>query len=402
VADEGDSSSFLKGAELPSWLRVPEPEIPTESVEGQQLDWLRRLGGPEQEESEADLLAAAAVAAQKPTRPTFQRSPEQLEAVALLRALTRAPYPEPAPAEVPAPKSGLERIGLDRVLYVILAVALLVGALAPQIAAPLQTTTPAAPGAQELGAALAALGPEDVVLVAYEWGAQRSAELRPLEQAVLSRLAANKTKLILVSTDLQGTLLSFDLRETLRASGYNVEPDGREFGGRDYVLLGYRPGGELALRSLAQDLRGELRSDFTGQDASQSLVANNTDGTPRIAGIQDLALILVLADQPQDVQVWMEQIRPATRDADGLVPMAFVLPQEAQPLAQPYLRLDGVYHVAGQQGALAMSGADGPTVARATGQLWYSVLVFLILLLLGAIGGAAIRARGARARGGNA
>jgi hypothetical protein len=392
VAEDGESHSFLKGADLPSWLRVPEPELPTETTEGQELDWLRRLGS-EQEEESGNLAAVAAVVA--PQRQLYRRSAEQLEAVSLLRDLTRAPYPAPVAAPAPAPQTLLQRIGLDRVLYALLALALLLGLLLPQLTAPFESAAPSAPGAAEFGAALDALGPEDVVLVAYEWGAQRSAELRPLEQAILPRLTAERTKLILVSTDLQGTLLSFDLREPLRAAGYNVEPDGREFGGRDYVLLGYRPGGELALRGLAQDLRGELRSDFTGQDASQSLVANNSDGSPRINGVQDLAMILVLADQPQDVQAWMEQVRPAARE----VPIAFVLPQEAEPLAQPYLRLPGVYHLAGQQGALALlatGGGDTSTLARASGQLSYATVAFVALLLIGAVGVALSRSRSPR------
>jgi hypothetical protein len=390
----------MKGAELPSWLRVPEPELPGETAEGQQLDWLRRLGGPDQDD-EGDSVAQIAPA-ERPQRRLYQRSPEQREAIALLQSLSRSPYPAPVALPAAPPRTALQRIGLDRIIYGLLALALILGLLLPQLTAPFQTPAPAAPGAAELGALLDGLGGEDVVLVAYEWAAQRSGELRPLEQAALSRLIAEKTKLILVSTDMQGTLLSFDLREPLRAAGYNVEPDGREFGGRDYVLLGYRPGGELALRSLAQDLRGELASDFTGQDARESLVANNADGTPRVNALSDLALIMVLADQPQDVQVWMEQVHRAAPE----VPIAFLLPQEAEPLAQPYLRLPGVYHVAGQQGALALLGADAaadPTlVARVSGQHWYSVLAFVILLLLGGLGAALARAGARRSRGGAA
>ena len=397
VAEEGESNSFLKGAELPSWLRVPAPELPTESPEGQQLDWLRRLGSAEQEEEAEPGASVAAIV--RPQRLEYQRSPNQLEAIALLRSLTRSPYPAPVAAPALVPKTWLERIGLDRVLYALFALALVLGLLFPQLTAPFQTVAPTAPGAAELGALLDGLGSEDVVLVAYEWAAQRSGELRPLEDAALRRLIANKTKLILVSTDMQGTLLAFDLREPLRAAGYNLDPNGQVFGGRDYVLLGYRPGGELALRSLAQDLRGELASDFEGRDATKGLLATNLDGTPRISGLQDLSLILVLADQPQDVQAWMEQIRSAARD----VPIAFVLPEETQPVAQPYLRLPGVYHVSGQQGALALLAAQGlaepGVIARASGALWYAVLIFLVLLLLGALVATATRSR---SRGGSA
>jgi hypothetical protein len=390
--EEGDSAGFLRGAELPGWLRVPEPELPADPVAGQQLDWLRRLSGIEAEESDVAAPVAAVVA--RPPRPMYQPTAEQLGAMRLLQQLAATPYPTPAPAPAPIERAR-RRIDLHRVLYALLALALLIALLAPQITAPLRPAAPVTGNAAALGALLDGLDADDVVLMAYEWAAQRSGELRPLEEAVTRRLIANRTKLILVSTDLQGTLLSFDVIEPLRAAGYNNE-NGVSFGGRDYVLLGYRPGGELAVRGLAQDLRGALGSDFDGQDASQGLVANYPDGTPRISGIEDLALIVVLADQPQDVQVWMEQAHRQVRDQ---VPIAFLLPQDAQPLAQPYLRLPNVYAIAGQQGALALLASD-PTadafeLSRATGQLAFAVAVFVTLLLLGAGASALTRWRDA-------
>ena len=388
--EEGDSAGFLRGAELPGWLRVPEPELPADPVAGQQLDWLRRLSGIEAEES--DVAAPVAAVAARPPRPMYQPTAEQLGAMRLLQQLAATPYPTPAPAPAPI-EQARRHIDLHRVLYALLALALLIALLAPQITTPLRPAAPVTGNAAALGALLDGLDADDVVLMAYEWAAQRSGELRPLEDAVTRRLIANRTKLILVSTDLQGTLLSFDVIEPLRAAGYNNE-NGVSFGGRDYVLLGYRPGGELAVRGLAQDLRGALGSDFDGQDASQGLVANYPDGTPRIGGIEDLALIVVLADQPQDVQVWMEQAHRQVRDQ---VPIAFLLPQDAQPLAQPYLRLPNVYAIAGQQGALALLAsdptADASGLSRATGQLAFAVAVFVTLLLLGAGASALMRRR---------
>ena len=393
--EEGDSAGFLRGAELPGWLRVPEPELPANPVASQQLDWLRRLSGIEAEESDVETPVAAAVA--RPPRPIYQPTVEQLGAMRLLQELAAKPYPTPAPAPAPVERTG-RRTDPHRLLYALLTLALLIALLAPQITAPLRPAAPVTGNAAALGALLDGLDADDVVLMAYEWAAQRSGELRPLEDAVTRRLIANRTKLILVSTDLQGTLLSFDVIEPLRAAGYNNE-NGVSFGGRDYVLLGYRPGGELAVRGLARDLRGALASDFDGQDASQGLVANYPDGTPRISGIEDLALIVVLADQPQDVQVWMEQAHRQVRDQ---VPIAFLLPQDAQPLAQPYLRLPNVYAIAGQQGALALLASD-PTadvseLSRATGQLAFAVAVFVTLLLLGA--GASVLMRQRDASGG--
>jgi hypothetical protein len=90
-----------------------------------------------------------------------------------------------------------------------------------------------------------------------------------------------------------------------------------------------------------------------------------------------------MADQAQDVQAWMEQIHRAAPE----VPIVFLLPQEVQPQAQPYLRLKNVYHLSGQNGALALiataPGGPDAQIAQSTGQLGLAVVVFVILLLIG-------------------
>jgi hypothetical protein len=397
TSEDAEGDDFFKGAELPGWLRPVEVEQPTGSPEGQALDWLTRLGAADDGEGEIGSGGAqSSVKLVAPARRLYQRSPEQMNAVALLGQLVSSPYPAPIAPPIPVPLPRWQRIGLDRMLYGVLVIMLLAGLLAPQITSPFQTAAPTALGADDLEQRLASLGPEAVVMIAYEWDAQRSAELRPLEQAVTSQLIGRKTKLILLSTDLQGTLLSFDLRGPLRAAGYNIDPDGKVFGGRDYVLLGYRPGGELALRLLSQNLRTELGSDFEGRDATQGLLATNLDGSPRVSQIADLSMIIVLADQPQDVQVWMEQVHSAA----PAVPIAFLMPQESEPLVQPYLRLPNVYHLAGLRGALALNalttGSDGAAIARATGQQSLAVLTFVILLIGGGLGLALARARRSR------
>ncbi len=395
--EDAEGDDFFKGADLPGWLRPPEVEQPTGSPEGQALDWLTRLGAADEGDSEVSMSNAPPLATSAtPARRLYQRSPEQMGAVALLGQLVRAPYPAPVIAPAPVPLSRWQQVGLDRVLYILFTIVLVAGMLNPQIIVPLQTATPTAPGVTDLSQRLARLGPDDIVMIAYEWDAQRTAELRPLEQAVTSQVMKNKTKLIVLSTDLQGTLLSFDLRAQLRATGYNIDPDGRVFGGRDYVFLGYRPGGELALRLLAQNLRAELRSDFEGRDATQGLLATNLDGSPRVSQISDLSMIIVLADQPQDAQIWMEQVHSAAPS----VPITFLLPQESEPMLQPYLRLPNVYHLAGLQGALALNtlttGADSAAIARATGQQSLAVLTFVILLIGGGLGLALAHARKSR------
>jgi hypothetical protein len=376
-------SEFFGGTELPAWLRPPEPEQPKESnqADARSLDWLTRLGGPDEVES----AAPATVATPRLTPPIARpRSPAQIEALALMERLAATPFPEATPVPAPAQPSAWRRIGIERALYLALLIALLVGLITPLPESFGLTAAATAPGAAELFTQIDKLSENDIVLVGYEWDARRSGELRPLENAVLGHLIQRKVKLVLVSTDPQGTLLLFDFRDQLAAAGYN-----KNNGGEDYILLGYRPGAELALRSLAQNFRSALMSDFQGSDATKrgTLATDAATGEARLNTLADFSMILVLADEAQDVQGWMEQVQRSARQ----VPFSFLLPAETTPVVQPYLSQPGIFHLAGAQGALAYqslrggSGMPAEQIAREVSQQRLSLLVFVALLLVGAI-----------------
>jgi hypothetical protein len=377
-SDAANEGEFLKGMDLPVWLRgATEAKSPeTSSPEERSLDWLTRLGAMEDEP-----VAVATVAPKMAPPMAPARSQSQIAAVALLEQLAATPFPDAGPLPGPARVSIWRRIGIERVLYIALLVALVAALVSPGLVERLQVP-PQAPGAAAMFDQIDSLTEQDVVLVGYEWDARRISELRPLEQAVLDQLIRQNVKFVTVSTDPQGVLLSYDLADKLVAEGYRGS-------GLDYILLGYKPGGELGLRLLAQDFRGPggLASDFQGQDATVGGLARG-EGTNRpLTSLEDMSMILVLADDAVDVQGWMEQIRPSAPD----VPITFLLPAEAAPIVQPYTNQPGqnVYHLAGKRGALAYTslsaGADDAAVAREAGQERLGLAVFVALFLLGAV-----------------
>jgi len=376
-----NESEFFGSTELPAWLRPAEPEQPKEisPADARSLDWLTRLGGADEPDATVSASVAAPKLAPLVTRP---RSPAHIEALALLERLAATPFSEPAPLPVPAQPSMWRRIGIERALYLLLLIALIVGLIVPLPDSFGLAVPPSPAGSAELFAQIDKLSANDIVLVGYEWDARRSSELRPLEDAVLGHLIQRKVKLVLVSTDPQGTLLLFDFRDQLEKAGYRK-------GGEDYILLGYKPGAELALRLFAQDFHAVLQSDFQGNDATISALATGADPSkPRLRSLSDFSMVLVLADEAQDVQGWMEQVHRSARQ----VPFAFLLPNETTPVAQPYLSQPGIFHLAGKQGALAYqslrgdsSGMPAAQIARETTQQRLSLLVFIALLVLGAL-----------------
>jgi len=130
---------------------------------------------------------------------------------------------------------------------------------------------------------------------------------------------------------------------------------------------------------------------------SEGIVINRPDGNmdvrlrdpskPRLTSLSDFSMVMVLADEAQDVQGWMEQVHRSARQ----VPFGFLLPAETTPVVQPYLSQAGIFHLAGKQGALAYQSLRGdsgmPTaqIARETTQQRLSMLVFIVLLLVGAV-----------------
>lgn len=391
---DATSSEFLGEGDLPVWL-VDQPQTARRELNANDqasLDWLTRLNTTD---DEGIAPSAAPAAPRLPLPAVARRTDAHVQAVALLSQIAATPYPDAKPLPDTAPVSFWRRVGIERVLYLLLLVGLIVSLTIPSLLAPLQVA-PTDPGAAPLLEQVRALGPDDVVLIGYEWDARRVGELNPLKDAVIGQLIAQNVKMILVSTDPQGTLLSYDLRDELRAAGYNA-------GGSDYVLLGYKPGNELALRLLAQDLLDAMRVDFQGADATQGgLVGGIATGTP-VQSIRDMSMVLVLADEANDVQGWMEQVRPQIGD----IPMTLLLSAEAAPLAQPYTRLPNVYALSGQPGALAYqqlrAGDDAAAtqaVATASAQQRLGLLVFTALLLLGgvAVGIAALTQRGMKRR----
>ena len=390
AVDEPESE-FFGGAELPTWLRPTEAQREQRSEADQRdahaLDWLSRIGGVE-EEAPVMVPEEPGPRLVPPAAPV--RSQAHLQAVALLERL--AAVPEVAPVVVPEAAPVRRRAGAERLLYLALLLVLLAGLLVPALSASLQVP-PVVPSAQPLFNVLNNLNENDVVLVGYEWNARRISELRPLEQAVIGQLLTKKVKLVIVSTDPQGTLVAFNLRSALAQAGY-------ERGGLDYIWLGYKPGGEVALRSLAQDIPGALRSDFYGDDANISPLAQGFRTNKPLTSLDAFSAVLVLGDEPLDVQGWMEQIHRSVPQK----PIAFLLPAETAPITQPYMRQPNVYYLAGKSGALAYEELRGVAANDGSIQVQYAqqrlgLLVFAALLLVGiVIGGASAVAR----RGGNA
>lgn len=390
---EAPQSEIVSGLDLPAWLRegteAPAPTAPaTEAAPA----WLQRVA-PEPEE------VAAPIAVEEPAAtPRLVRTPERIAAMQMLQQLRDQPAAEP----VPQPAAARREWVLPVIL--LLVAALFIGALLyillnNRLGLSFGAAPPSTPAAATVVQTIQGLPANRPVLLAYEWNAQRAGEIRPLEEAVLGQLAERTdVPLTFLSTDPQGSLLAGERAEQIRA----LQDNFHDQYGLGFVNLGFKAGGSLALRRFASNATfGELLAqDAYGND----LRANNVtlQSMCGSAGVEqctwdNVSLLVVMADEVDDVRGWFEQVRSEHPNLQTLL----ITPSEIAPQVQPYASLPGVQALAGLSDAEAFFNARGinnESLGRQRDAVAVGGVLFSALVVVGAVP-AYISGRRARRRG---
>jgi len=166
-------------------------------------------------------------------------------------------------------------------------------------------------------AQLTRLPPDSVVVVSFDYSPATEAEMRPLAQIILSDLLENEARVIAVSLRPEGPMMAQRLFESLE-SEYAY--------GERTINLGYLSGQTAGVRSLAF-----LPSISLFQDWTRTL-----DDYPTwqdVEGLDDVALIVAVADSPLAVRWWVEQMGPGTQ---ANRPMVAAVSAAADPSVRPY------------------------------------------------------------------
>jgi hypothetical protein len=206
------------------------------------------------------------------------------------------------------------------VLLAVLAVRLPFGAL----------NAPAAPDSLEFYNAVEAAPADKPVLVVYDWDASLSAEMSTLAGAVTNHLMSRRLHFVTLSTVPQGP--GFAQQITADAAGDTKANYGYEYG-RDYLVLGYVPGGEATLGSLANDFTTLLPLDYV---KSQKLQNFDLMRGGNLKALQDFSLIIDLTSDEAALRNWIEQVSTRTK-----IPMVAAVPQGLEPMARPFRGIAG-------------------------------------------------------------
>ncbi len=217
-----------------------------------------------------------------------------------------------APVIVKQPRT---RPKVDRILItVLLAAAMVAPFYLPQLRiGSLPPTEFAAGSHQEMVFnTLQMLGAGDLVLVAAEYGPTASGELDTTTAVLLRHVLARGARPVVVSGNPVNVLRIDQLVQDIDPQ---LQPNA------DYYVLRYLAGEAVGVRALAGSMTAMLANDVRGQ-------ATNLD----VDSLSDFAAIVIIAERPDDLRMWVEQITPLTT-----IPVVGAIGAAAEPLVQPYL-----------------------------------------------------------------
>ncbi len=383
-------SEFLGGLDLPAWLREDGDTQQTSApVKATAPEWLKQISP----ESDDAVPVQEAVAA--PPVPRVVRTPERVESMRLLEQLIDQPAPEPVPQAPVRRRSWLLPVLIGLILLILVGAILFI-LLNPRLGLSLGASPVPVPSAEAAAQVIADVPARRPVVLAYEWDALRLGDLRPLEEAVIVQLAArNDVPLIFLSTDPQGALLATERTEQVRQIGDNFHDQY----GLGYVNLGFKAGGPLALRQFARnDAFGALfAQDASGNDLrANDVVMQSMCGAATTDGCawENIGLLIVMADEVEDVRGWFEQVRSEHPQLQTLV----LTTAEIAPQVTPYAAAPNTHMLAGLAAAEALSRARGIQDERLGRQVDAAAVGGAIFALCVLIGGPIAAFNGYRTR----
>ena len=99
----------------------------------------------------------------------------------------------------------------------------------------------------------------DKVLVSFEYGASTKPEVHPMAVALFKHLFAKGIKVYIISLWPEGPIMAQQaMDEVLNAGIFDIQD------GKDYVMFGYKTGGLVVIKNIAEDFRGIYKQDFNG------------------------------------------------------------------------------------------------------------------------------------------
>lgn len=377
---EGETGD-LTPATLPGWLEAMRP---VEAIVGEQAQTIDEeqieISGPLA--GLPGVLPPEDVIAQYRKPPVYsaklQATERQRAQAGILEELIRtAGKPQVLQKENPEAPRLLVRLGL--------ALILIFAILYPILFGPPTTDTPGLGITAEIlifSNQVEALSPGQTVLLAVDYDAGYSGEMRFAAKGVIQRLIQKRLNLALLSTVPAGPVLAEDLLQRASSELLAVGALPAPLSPERAVNLGYLPGGLSSLQELA--LKPQQAARYAFNSLQEAKPAWEHPALQGIAGLSDFAAVIVLTDSVETGRAWIEQ----TGVQLGSVPLLLVTSAQAAPMLKPYAS-------SGQVDGMLSGLADGMAyerLAKTPGNAaayWnayrYGMYVMVAFLISGAI-----------------
>jgi hypothetical protein len=211
------------------------------------------------------------------------------------------------------------------------------------------------------------------VLVVFDYEPARVAEMDAAAVPMFKQM--HNPRLTFISTNETGAILAERFISENFAGSYQS--------GVQYLKLGYLPGGQMGIRTFAENPSMTARYAFAQNSNLLDFSLTPAWTLPPLQGVTSLsqfAALIVITDNADSARAWIEQ----TTFARGAVPVVVISSAQAAPMIQPYYasqQISGL--VSGLYGGalVEQNTAANPGVAR---NYWdaYSIGMLLAMVLI--------------------
>ena len=166
-----------------------------------------------------------------------------------------------------------------RIIYLLVAIGALVPIIKP-IGLPTVTTEPV----EKLFNHIESLGPDDAVIISFDYGPSSEPELNPMAEAILRHCFIKRVKVIVMALfPLGGVSMAINEVEKISKEFSDLEY------GVDFVNLGYKDGAQAAMKKMAVSIKDLFPYDVDGRGTDELPIVNQVRNYDDVSAVISLA-----------------------------------------------------------------------------------------------------------------
>ena len=177
-----------------------------------------------------------------------------------------------------------------RIIFFIVGLSVLIPLLKPDwVSLPIKNN----PHSERVFHEINSLKPNSKVLLSFDYGPSTMPEIHPMAIALLRHMFAKDIKVYGIALWDTGNFMSTDAFSQL-SKEFKITYD------KEYVNLGYKPGGEAVIQGLTSDFRTKYKSDLLGNNLNDLFLMKNVNN------LEDFDFIISLSAGDPGSKQWVQ------------------------------------------------------------------------------------------------